>query len=1274
MLCLVIILPSVAYGEKDCCIFYPRKFKCCTYDHQFCYPLVQSKCIEKEELRYQNPDHLQQRIQSLESYINDAWSNIQNDQFSSNLEKLNTLTEVGDKGRQIVSLVEQFKLAMVNESKIRNNYLKNALKPKEYSKLVAQLVEKKQAALKLVQESGENARSKFLTTKFKSRDLVVDVGVKFIDSFLIYQKINTEIDSKESNRIDQESILNLKKQAISKTEEIFNASTELRSVCQVFISWLFGRSKSHEIKTCLTEEKENQLISFLSGQQSQNVIPTEYQSYIKKFNRILIERSNIELKEQLKSKMEGVIKICKNYNEFVNGLKLQKEKIKNDITEIEYNIQVAKDEQKRKQQEEKAKKLLEFQDKIKRAEKEVNIAKSEFKKRNNQTKEAQDQANASDDLEDKIEILDKKKKEYKAAIKYKDSLKQRLDIINNNSALVKEYDDLEVHIDKITNDIERLTNDVDTAKKIYKEQFDKDKNLSSISPNCDFSQYQSISPESSVFTLASFIYQNINFKCGNACNTTDHGFNLCLKIKKSEICNDCIQVYIGPHSEFKSIKELFDSSEVKKGRKDPILVTESAVKNIEFKVELNDKTSCLKVRTSYGDIPIVCKNISSDNTDSISQISKNNRICSLSTTKSKVPFNFSGRAIGCLKEALDKMFYADSVTSDQVSSASILKPLSSFQQGMKVTVKAALILYIIFFGIKMIFIERFFSAEKLVTGVLKILLVTYFSVGFGPMTLKDGKINYNNGMQDHFLPFLSSVTSELAHMIFSSVGSDSSVGGTKLCYFDPDKDYTPDARYYALWDAIDCRIGYYLGFRLLHDYTVDRAKPSSGGQLVGGSAGTSANSEIAKHLSNIKNDHALKKDDTFLVFPTLWGLLLSGEIIFFVVMLLFVIIFLTLFWRFMAVFITSLVNLYVMCYISPVFIPMVLFEKTKSMFNNWLHLTLSFALQPAIVAAFIAIFITLMDSVTYKTCQFARYDYQQGNKNLSTFELRVPNSFTNENSIFADSYSSDAAKICRESAGYRLVEYFNGKNWHERIFIFFRAFVVYPEPDFLPTMLVILLFCGIFYYFFQEAHRFAAVITSGITAVNMELPSFKMPFLSNSAKAKKAAKEAEATDKFSSRGGGEEKAAADKFSNRPNIELLAQDKISTKLKDDTSLIKPKINNDAIEAAKEFYVGTDKFSTGSQKSDKTTDIKTRINNITSAEDKFNISSQPKDYKNVVQSAIDKKLASNLSNNNTANNQKMEIRNSNIASDDLSTKTNADSLMEELNKASDDKKNT
>ncbi|KJW04816.1 type IV secretion system domain protein, partial [Orientia tsutsugamushi str. Sido] len=174
-----------------------------------------------------------------------------------------------------------------------------------------------------------------------------------------------------------------------------------------------------------------------------------------------------------------------------------------------------------------------------------------------------------------------------------------------------------------------------------------------------------------------------------------------------------------------------------------------------------------------------------------------------------------------------------------------------------------------------------------------------------------------------------------------------------------------------------------------------------------------------------------------------------------------------------------------------------------------------------------------------------------------------------------------------------------------------------------------------------------------------------------------------ASDKFSSRG-GIDKTATDKISSRSNIESSAQDKISTGVKSGSisgAKDSLKKDHDAIRAAKKFdisnndeVIGADKFSTSwNKQSDKLSaeNIKPRDTSVVSAEDKFSTSFKLKDHKDIVQSEIDKKLESNVS-GKVSNNQTIETRKSNIESDALSKKIDANDLNE-IKKGSDDKKN-
>ena len=100
-----------------------------------------------------------------------------------------------------------------------------------------------------------------------------------------------------------------------------------------------------------------------------------------------------------------------------------------------------------------------------------------------------------------------------------------------------------------------------------------------------------------------------------------------------------------------------------------------------------------------------------------------------------------------------------------------------------------------------------------------------------------------------------------------------------------------------------------------------------------------------------------------------------------------------------------------MTYISPIFIPMALFTRTKAYFDAWLKICISCAIQPAVMAGFIALLLTMYDSAIYKNCEFMRYDYNyDSDVKFATFELRLPKTDVDQ---------------CKNSVGYKMLQYYS---------------------------------------------------------------------------------------------------------------------------------------------------------------------------------------------------------------------------------------------------------
>jgi len=153
-----------------------------------------------------------------------------------------------------------------------------------------------------------------------------------------------------------------------------------------------------------------------------------------------------------------------------------------------------------------------------------------------------------------------------------------------------------------------------------------------------------------------------------------------------------------------------------------------------------------------------------------------------------------------------------------------------------------------------------------------------------------------------------------------------------------------------------------------------------------------------------------------------------------------------------------------MAYISPIFIPMVLFERTKGYFDAWLRIVVSSTLQPAVIGGFIALLLTMYDSAIYGNCEFQRHDYSAGEFTFSTFELRLPDA---------------EVEKCEASMGYKLLRYYIGDGWEEKIMIIFTVTNLRDTLNMLPSLLYVMIYVIIFYFFIQSVNEFASDLTGG---------------------------------------------------------------------------------------------------------------------------------------------------------------------------------------------------
>ncbi len=495
------------------------------------------------------------------------------------------------------------------------------------------------------------------------------------------------------------------------------------------------------------------------------------------------------------------------------------------------------------------------------------------------------------------------------------------------------------------------------------------------------------------------------------------------------------------------------------GRGDPQLGGNYLLKNIRLTVEIMaTHMMCLTMPTSRGSMPVACKSTtlpppSSDDSDGQCRVIADS--C-YGTTKSQSLFNFSGLAVDCVKESLDKIFFQNNhcqIQQDNHLDLLSLNPFSNFQNSLKKAIGVALMLYVVFYGINMSLSQEYANRDKIAVFIIKLVFVAYFAVGLGPIYFKDGKETRDNGMLVYGLPFLTNFTSQFAEIVFNAAGAQG------LCEFDRTK-YKEGYSHYAIWDAIDCRIGYYLGLGVLYNHGAALQ------DLHYTIAGDNTGDPINFPPPDSKAVDVLKKDGAFRFFSVMFGFFTAGNIILVASGIGFCVIFLSIILYFLTNYLVCLVTIYVMTYISPIFIPMVLFTRTKAYFDAWLKVCISCTLQPAVIAGFIALLVTMYDSAIYRNCKFVRYDYTYDQDiKFSTFEIRLPNSEQEE---------------CIESAGYKLLQYYSGHGWDKQLLIIFPIKHISRDVlSLLLSLLYVLVFSFIFYYFSKSIGRFAAEITGG---------------------------------------------------------------------------------------------------------------------------------------------------------------------------------------------------
>ena len=411
--------------------------------------------------------------------------------------------------------------------------------------------------------------------------------------------------------------------------------------------------------------------------------------------------------------------------------------------------------------------------------------------------------------------------------------------------------------------------------------------------------------------------------------------------------------------------------------------------------------------------------------------------CSLTGVRhSQTNFPVATIVMECVKDTIKNVFYKSPTNCN--TSGTNINMLQSFQIGMRKAVFAAITLYVMFFGIRVALGQDQIKKSEIFMFIAKMVLVIYFSVGFNsdgsnnysndgstfynPST--SGKVVTQNGIGDIVLPFFNSLMNSLSNLMINAANGNNGTS-SGLCVFNQSQ-YCDGYEYLAVWDALDCRLMYYLGF----------GDPNPAADIKG---------MIQSRIMQFILPALFSCQIVFLIFSILFVVLLLSAVVYFV-----------------NTYIIAMIALAIVGYLGPLFVPMALFQVTKTYFDAWLRLLFSFALQPVVIAAFIALMMTIFDGVYYNNCSFDNQD-QHGNNRF----------------VFKDVSVKD--ETCQQSPGYLISSLSGGVALINIPTPLFNVVILNPvyAAKLIPSMATLVLFAFLFYYFGETLSEFAADLTGG---------------------------------------------------------------------------------------------------------------------------------------------------------------------------------------------------
>jgi len=241
------------------------------------------------------------------------------------------------------------------------------------------------------------------------------------------------------------------------------------------------------------------------------------------------------------------------------------------------------------------------------------------------------------------------------------------------------------------------------------------------------------------------------------------------------------------------------------------------------------------------------------------------------------------------------------------------------QKRLRSIITAVLILSITFFGFKLLVGKVDIENKKdFLVYIIKIAIVIYFVNGDAWRGIFfDGIYNGSNEVSRIFFKIRRDADNMNTQKC--NFGSQFSINGDRSLISQV--RYPKGKEYLMVWDTLDCKIMQYLNYG-----------PGFDGSTI---------------------------------FLLIIAAFFTGGIGITISMSVFIIAFtlISVTIRAMHIFISSAIAMIIYIFISPIIIPLILFERTKTIFDAWLNHLISFSLSPIVLFAYLAIFISVSEEV-----------------------------------------------------------------------------------------------------------------------------------------------------------------------------------------------------------------------------------------------------------------------------------------------------------------------